>query len=104
MSGQCAQSPDSRNGGQERGVRGLSQVDAVNVDISVVLGRSILPMQQLLRMGRGAVIPLDAKANDEVWILVNNHPVARGEIQINDDKICISVTGAADVYDFMAGS
>jgi flagellar motor switch protein FliN/FliY len=79
------------------------QVDAVNVEISVVLGRSVLPMQQLLRMGRGAVIPLDAKANDEVWILANNHPVARGEIQINDDKICIAVTREANVYDFMAG-
>jgi flagellar motor switch protein FliN/FliY len=82
----------------------LNQVGAVNVEVSVVLGRSILPMQQLLRMGRGAVIPLDAKANDEVWILVNNHPIARGEIQISEDKICISVTGPADVYDFMAGS
>ena len=80
----------------------MSQVKAVNVEISVVLGRSTLPMQQLLRMGRGAVIPLDAKASDEVWILANNHPVARGEIQINEDKICIAVTGAADVYDFMA--
>jgi flagellar motor switch protein FliN/FliY len=79
------------------------QIDAVNVEISVVLGRSILPMQQLLRMGRGAVIPLDAKTNDEVWILANNHPVARGEIQINEDKICIAVTREADVYDFMAG-
>jgi flagellar motor switch protein FliN/FliY len=79
------------------------QIDAVNVEISVVLGRSILPMQQLLRMGRGAVIPLDAKTNDEVWILVNNHPVARGEIQINEDKICIAVTREADVFDFMAG-
>ena len=79
------------------------QVQAVNVEISVVLGRSVLPMQQLLRMGRGAVIPLDAKTNDEVWILANNHPVARGEIQISDDKICICVTREADVYDFMAG-
>ena len=78
------------------------QIDAVNVEISVVLGRSILPMQQLLRMGRGAVIPLDAKTNDEVWILANNHPVARGEIQINEDKICIAVTGEANVYDYMA--
>jgi flagellar motor switch protein FliN/FliY len=49
------------------------------------------------------VIPLDAKANDEVWVLANNHPVARGEIQINEDKICIAVTGPANVYDFMAG-
>ena len=81
----------------------MSQVNAVNVEISVVLGRSQLPMQQLLRMGRGAVIPLDATTTDEVWILANNHPVARGEIQINEDKICISVTGAADVYDFLAG-
>jgi flagellar motor switch protein FliN/FliY len=82
----------------------VSQVNAVNVEISVVLGRSVLPMQQLLRMGRGAVIPLDATTNDEVWILANNHPVARGEIHINEDKICISVTGAADVYDFLAGA
>jgi flagellar motor switch protein FliN/FliY len=81
----------------------LNQVSAVNVEISVVLGRSVLPMQQLLRMGRGAVIPLDAKATDEVWILANNHPVARGEIMISDDKIAITVTRAADVYDFMAG-
>ena len=81
----------------------MSQVKAVNVEIAVLLGRSTLPMQQLLRMGRGAVIPLDAKVNEEVWILVNNHPVARGEIQISEDKICIAVTGAADVYDYMAG-
>ncbi|RYG01964.1 MAG: flagellar motor switch protein FliN [Caulobacteraceae bacterium] len=86
-----------------RGLFVLGQVKAVNVEISVVLGRSTLPMQQLLRMGRGAVIPLDAGVNDEVWILANNHPVARGEIQINDDRISIAVTRAADVYDFMAG-
>ncbi len=82
----------------------MSQIDSVQVEISVVLGRTILPMQNLLRMGRGAVISLDAHANDEVWILANNHPVARGQIQINDDRIAISVTRAADVYDFRAGS
>ena len=81
-----------------------SQVEAVNVEIAVVLGRSVLPMQQLLRMGRGAVIPLDAAEGDEVWILANNYPVARGEIEIRDDRIAITVTRQADVYDFMAGS
>lgn len=81
----------------------MSQVNSVNVEISVVLGRSILPMQQLLRMGRGAVIPLDARASDEVWILANNHPVARGEIHISDDRISIQVTREADVYEYIAG-
>lgn len=80
----------------------MGQVEAVNVEISVVLGRASLPMQQLLRMGRGAVIPLDARESDEVWILANNHPVARGEIQIREDRIAIAVTGPANVYDYMA--
>ncbi len=80
------------------------QVASVKVEISVVLGRSNIPMQQLLRMGRGAVIPLDAGEKDEVWILANNHPIARGEISISDDRIAIIVTGPADVYDYMAGA
>jgi flagellar motor switch protein FliN/FliY len=82
----------------------VSQVKQVDVEIQIVLGRSILPMAQLLRMGRGAVIPLDAGVNDEVWILANNHPIARGEIQIDEDRIAIAVTRAANVYDYIAGS
>ena len=82
----------------------LSQIEAVDVELSVVLGRSVLPMSQLLKMGRGAVIPLDASENDEVWILANNHPVARGQIEIREDRIAITVTRPADVYDFMAGA
>ena len=81
----------------------MSQINAVNVEISVVLGRMVLPMSQLLKMGRGAVIPLDASAGDEVWILANNHPVARGEIEIREERIAVTVTRPADVYDCMAG-
>lgn len=78
-------------------------MQAVNVEIQIVLGRAQLPMQQLLRMGRGAVIPLDATVTEEVWILANNHPIARGEIQIDEDRISIAVTREANVYDYMAG-
>lgn len=79
-----------------------TQVDRVQVEISVLLGRSTLPMQQLLRMGRGAVIPLDATESDEVWILANNHPIARGDIVIDGERITVSVTEPADVNDYMA--
>ena len=79
------------------------EIDAVKVDISVVLGRSTLPMNQLLRMGRGAVIPLDATERDEVWVLANNHPIARGEIAINNERISVTITGTANVYDYRAG-
>jgi len=70
----------------------VSSLNSVKVEISVVLGKAVLPMQQLLRMGRGAVIELDAKQSDEVWILANNKPIARGEIVVQGEKIGVSIT------------
>jgi flagellar motor switch protein FliN len=69
-----------------------SAVGSVKVEISVVLGKAKLPMQQLLRMGRGAVIELDAKQSEQVWILANNKPIARGEIVLQGEKISVSIT------------
>ena len=68
-----------------------SNIDNVKVEISVVLGRSVIPMHQLLRMGRGAVIELDSHQDDPVMVLANDKPVARGEIQIHGDKIAVTV-------------
>ena len=81
-----------------------SQVQHVNIELAVVLGRSNMPMQQLLRMGRGAVIPLDTKESDQLWILAAGHPIARGEITIQGDRLCITVTEAADVHEFNAAA
>jgi flagellar motor switch protein FliN/FliY len=69
-----------------------SNIDSVKVQISVVLGRSVIPMHQLLRMGRGAVIELDSHQDDPVTILANDRPVAKGEIILHGDKIGVSIT------------
>jgi flagellar motor switch protein FliN/FliY len=84
-------------------MRDRDQIHNVRVEISVILGRSQLPMQQLLRMGRGAVIPLNTGENDPIWILANNHPIARGEISLDGDRMTVIVTGPADVHAFNAG-
>ena len=76
-----------------------SNVDNVKVEISVVLGRSVIPMHQLLRMGRGAVIELDSNQDDPVTILANDRPVAKGEIQIQGEKIAVSVVDLLRSYD-----
>jgi flagellar motor switch protein FliN/FliY len=81
-----------------------SQVHRVDIELSVVLGRCQMPMQQLLRMGRGAVIPLDTKESDQLWILAAGHPIARGEITIQGERLCITVTEAADVHEFNAAA
>ena len=75
-----------------------SNVDNVKVEISVVLGRSVIPMHQLLRMGRGAVIELDSHQDDPVLILANDKPVARGEIQIQGEKIAVCVVDLLKGY------
>ena len=69
-----------------------SSLNSVKVEISVVLGRSVIPMHQLLRMGRGAVIELDSRQDQPVTVLANNKAVAKGEIVIEGDRIAVSVT------------
>ncbi len=79
-----------------------TQIDRVQIELSVVLGRSRMPMQQLLRMGRGAVIPLDTGENDEVWLLAAGEPIARGAITVQGDRLCITVTNRANAHQFRA--
>lgn len=76
----------------------LNAVSTVFVELSVVLGRTNLPIHQLLKMGRGAVIELDANADDEVWVLANNVPIARGQITVSGEKIAISITSTVRAF------
>ena len=76
----------------------LNVVSTVFVELSVVLGRTNLPIHQLLKMGRGAVIELDANAEDEVWVLANNIPIARGQITVSGEKIAISITSTVRAF------
>ena len=67
-------------------------VGGVTVEISVVIGSATMPIHQLLKMGRGAVIELDATVDDHAWILANNKPFARGEIVVNGETVSVQIT------------
>ena len=69
----------------------MTGLDNVSVDISIGLGRSRMPIHQLLRMGRGAVITLDSAEGDEVEILANDLPIARGVVVVNGTLITVEV-------------
>jgi flagellar motor switch protein FliN/FliY len=66
-------------------------LDAVGIDIAVVLGTTKMPIHQVLRLGRGAIIELDATEDDAVHILVNNFPVAKGTVVVSGNKIAVEV-------------
>jgi len=68
-----------------------SAVEGVDVEISIVIGSSNMPIHQLLKMGRGAVIELNAGVDDYVWIYANNRLVARGEILVNGENVSVQV-------------
>ena len=69
----------------------MPTLDKVSLDISVVLGTSVMPFHQVLRLGRGAIIELDAGENDDVKILANNLPVAEGTVVVNGNRIAVEV-------------
>ena len=73
-------------------VEQLSAVYDIPVQLSAVLGKTTMPVSQLLRLGRGAVVELDRKVGEPVEIYVNNRLVARGEVLVVDDHLGITMT------------
>jgi flagellar motor switch protein FliN/FliY len=69
----------------------LPTLHNVLVDITVVLGTTSMPINQVLRLGRGAIIELDASEEDEVTILANNLSVAKGTVIVSGNKIAVEV-------------
>ena len=70
----------------------MSTTENLNVDVTVVLGQSRMPVHMLLRMGRGAVVELEATETDMVEILANGHPIARGQIVVTGNRISVEIT------------
>lgn len=66
--------------------RNLDVVMRIPVSVRIVLGSTKMPISNLVKLGRGSVIPLDRKVGEAVDIMVNDRVVARGEVVLIDDK------------------
>ncbi len=80
--------PTAERGSGDR----LSAIYDIPVQLAAVLGKTSMPVNQLLRLGRGAVVELDRKVGEPIDIYVNNRLVARGEVLIVDDHLGITMT------------
>jgi flagellar motor switch protein FliN len=69
----------------------VATLDKVSVDLMVVLGTTTMPIHQVMRLSRGAIIELDATEADEVKILANNLPVASGVVLVDRNRIAVEV-------------
>lgn len=67
------------------GAPNLDMIMRIPVTVKVVLGSATMPVAQLTKLGRGAVIPLDRRVGEPVDVIVNGRVVARGEVVVVDE-------------------
>lgn len=70
----------------------LEAVYDVPVQVSAVLGKATMQVNQLLKLGRGAVVELDRKVGEAIDIYVNNRLVARGEVVVVEERLGVTMT------------
>ena len=64
----------------------------VNLKVKIRLGRSLMPVEDILKLKPGKVVQLDSLSGDPVDVLVNNKVVAKGEVIILNEAFCVRVT------------
>jgi flagellar motor switch protein FliN len=63
----------------------LEMVMRIPVTVQIVLGSATMPVANLVKLGRGAVVPLDRRVGEPVDVVVNGRVVARGEVVVLDE-------------------
>jgi flagellar motor switch protein FliN/FliY len=64
----------------------------VDVEVTAVLGTSQMPISQILKLGRGAVVELNRKVGEDIELHANNRIVGRGEIVVVEDRLGVTMT------------
>lgn len=64
----------------------------VELEVKIELGRTLLSVEDILRLREGSIVQLDKDAGAPVDILVNNCRVAEGEVLVLNDFFCVRVT------------
>ena len=71
---------------------GMELLDDVSLRVQIELGRTLMYVEDVLRLNADSVIELDKAAGDPVDIFVNNRKVARGEVLVVNDNFCVRVS------------
>lgn len=69
----------------------MPAIDDVEIELSIALGSTSLPVRQILGMSRGAMIPLDCGQDEPSLVYVNGHLIARGQILVDEDRMSLEI-------------
>jgi flagellar motor switch protein FliN/FliY len=74
------------------GQANLDLVHDVPLQISAVLGKSVMPLREVVSLQSGTVFELDKLAAEPIDLYVNNILIARGEVVVVDDKYAVKIS------------
>jgi flagellar motor switch protein FliN/FliY len=74
------------------GVNDIDMILDIPVQLTVELGRTRIPIKNLLQLAQGSVVELDGLAGEPMDVLVNGCLVAQGEVVVVNDKFGIRLT------------
>ncbi|WP_424974788.1 flagellar motor switch protein FliN [Methylobacterium brachiatum] len=81
-----AQAQEQRARDEQAGSgRNLDSILRIPVLMQVVLGSATMPVANLMKLGRGAIVPLDHRVGEPVDVVVNGRVIARGEVVVVED-------------------
>ncbi|MBN2563510.1 MAG: flagellar motor switch protein FliN [Phycisphaerae bacterium] len=72
--------------------KGIELLNDVELNVKIELGRAQMLIEDVLKLGEGAVVELDKLAGDPVDVLVNERLVARGEVLVLNDSFCVRIS------------
>ena len=70
----------------------LNMILDIPVQLTVELGRTRIPIKQILQLGQGSVVELETMAGEPMDVLVNGFLIAQGEVVVVNDKFGIRLT------------
>ena len=73
-------------------IRDIEFVMDIPIQLTVELGRTKLPIKNLLQLAQGSVVELDGLAGEPMDVLVNGCLIAQGEVVVVNDKFGIRLT------------
>lgn len=76
---------------KEEPPRGIDLLSDVNLNVKIELGRTRMLVEDVLKLGEGAVVELDKLAGDPVDVYVNERHIARGEVLVLNDNFCVRI-------------
>ncbi len=71
---------------------GIALLHDVELQVTVELGRTVMYVEDVLKLNKASIVELDKAAGDPVDIYVNDRHVARGEVLVLNENFCVRIS------------